>query len=149
MNDKKQVTQKRSWLFIISVIFNVFLLVPFIMVLASFIHIKCKYRNLGEDIIPNIHTGLTLISLTGEALREQPKQNIVVILETIYEKHPSFSRYKKHYIYGKEEAEEKDCIYYAGTYFVFRDAKFAFFDTDLKCEIFRFGDRFYSKDLIK
>ena len=149
MNDKKQVAQKRSWAFIVSVIFNVILLVPFIMVSASFLHIKYKYRNLGEDIMPNIHTGLTLISLTGEVLREQPKQNIVDILETIYEKHPSLSRYKKHYIYGKEQAEEKDCTYYAGTYFVFRDARFAFFDTDLKCDIFRFADRFYSQGLIK
>jgi hypothetical protein len=87
--------------------------------------------------------------MTEEGLRGQSKQEVVDLLESIYKMYPVFLSYKSPMILNRNNITESDCVSYAGTYLVFRDAKFAFFDTDLKCDFYRAGDRFYNEDLIR
>ena len=140
---KKLLKRERSWPFIVSVLFNVLLLLPFIMQSVSLIRAEYKCDDFRENIKSKNRTGLTLIALTENELRDRPKQFIVDLLASINKQHPEFLEYYGHgRVYGSDK--EKICIRYGGTYFIFRDEKFVSFDTDLNKKACRTEDESFS-----
>lgn len=91
--------------------------------------------------------GMTLLGLVEGRLSGKTRQEIEALLEPLYETHPSFRNYKANWPPSARDAPEKDCLPYGGAYFVFHDGKFAFFDTERRCDRQRRSGWFYKEDL--
>lgn len=113
----------------ISLVFNIIFLMLCTAILISLNRLSCEWSDVKKSAKTTLQTGVTLASLVEGELGNISRQSFGELLSSIYIVHPEFKS-----SWTGFRPKEKNCYYYGGVFFVFKEERFAFLDRRLQCD---------------